>query len=548
MVTLTAGKAARRIGRFGAVGLAVLAVELAACGGSSSTTDGLGGAGSGGSGGGGRGGGMWSFPQLSPWPELAPPMLDTGGGSARSTGGQGQAAGEVRITSAGAVSMAPAWPLATPVEVPSVPGGATLVGAADLGADVTVGGTIHLDGDITTAGGEPVRQITANGGDIFLTGTLRSADLGAGRQGITLNAPNGTVYVAGHLDTSGANPNGQAGGAIAIAAGRVVVTGMLSSQGGDSAAVGGAGGAITITATGEVVVAGKVRLRGGAAHATAGDATGGAAGVLTIDTAGAVQLAGSIDARGGFVTSDAPGAVVAGTGGSVLVGATTPPASVALLTSVSLKGGEGAAAGGMGGNFIVTMVAIAGDFTVAAGMDANLDGGACTGAGRAGGGGHLDFRCMDCNLSMAGKLSGRGGEALSGEGGLGGQFNILTDSNANGIGGNLTVTAEGVIDGSGGNGAVGGSARNDGTWDVAIFPQGIESIAVLLNSDGLHGTPRDGVTVNLGRIIVRGGASGGAGGDVEFHGKGLDGADDPSPGSVDSSADGTGMPGQVLME
>ena len=143
---------------------------------------------------------------------------------------------------------------------------------------------------------------------------------------------------------------------------------------------------------------------------------------------------------------------------------------------------------------------------------------------------------------MAGKLIGRGGEAPAGDGGLGGQFNILTDSNADGIGGNLTIEADGLIDASGGAGARGGSARNDGTWDIAMFPEGIESIAVLLNSDGLHGTPRDGVTVNRGRIICRGGASGGGGGDVIYHGNGAD-QKDPVSGTVELQAHGTGQTG-----
>jgi hypothetical protein len=94
---------------------------------------------------------------------------------------------------------------------------------------------------------------------------------------------------------------------------------------------------------------------------------------------------------------------------------------------------------------------------------------------------------------------------------------------------------------------MGGSGRNDGGWGIALFPQKQEQIAVLLNSDGIHGTPREGVLLNLGTIITRGAAGNGWGGDVMFHGRGID-TDDPLPGHVEADAHGTGQVGQVGME
>ena len=93
-----------------------------------------------------------------------------------------------------------------------------------------------------------VATLAASAGDLFVTGSLRSADLGASRQGLVLSAPAGTVYVTGTVDTSGADGAGQAGGPITINALRVVITGRLLSAGGDSEQTGGAGGAITINA------------------------------------------------------------------------------------------------------------------------------------------------------------------------------------------------------------------------------------------------------------------------------------------------------------
>ena len=105
-----------------------------------------------------------------------------------------------------------------------------------------------------------------------------------------------------------------------------------------------------------------------------------------------------------------------------------------------------------------------------------------------------------------------------------------------------------MIDVSGGAGTTGGSARNDGTTDVADFPINQEMIAVLLNSDGIHGTPQDGITDNQGVIIARGGAGNGAGGDIAFHGEGTGGLHDPLGGHLEMNGDGTGPDGQFASE
>jgi hypothetical protein len=151
---------------------------------------------------------------------------------------------------------------------------------------------------------------------------------------------------------------------------------------------------------------------------------------------------------------------------------------------------------------------------------------------------------------MSGSLSARGGAARDpgGVGGLGGHVNIFTDNNFDGVGGNLTVTPEGVIDVSGGAGTTGGSARNDGTTDVATFPEDQELIAVLLNADGIHGTPLNGVIDNQGVLIARGGEANGAGGDIAFHGEGTGGLHDPLGGRLEMGGNGAGPEGQFASE
>jgi hypothetical protein len=214
------------------------------------------------------------------------------------------------------------------------------------------------------------------------------------------------------------------------------------------------------------------------------------------------------------------------------------------------NGGSGD--GGTAGSVTMEVKADTGALDVGASGEIDLDGGESGGTGKAGGGGQLTLLTRDGDLSIAGRLFGRGGAARDsgGTGGLGAQFDLFSDNDHNGIGGNLTIEAGGVLDASGGSGTVGGSARNNGVGssDVASFPDHIDEIAILLNSDGIHGTTRDGVLVNLGRVVAKGGATGGTGGDVAFHGKAADGGPNPLEGDVETDGDGSGPAGQFRSE
>jgi len=552
--------------------------QLAGCGddsamgtGNGGTQGGLGshdGATGGATGTGGRGSGPPA------WTELAAPMLTVDGGRAATGSGHGSAGGAIKIRVSGPATFDPALAPASA----DAPAGAAAIGADALASDVNADGSIRISGIIIVPGGDAVRKI-ASTGDIYVDGTLRAADVAGTRQALSLSAPNGTVFVSGAVDTSG-DVNGQTGGAIDITAKRVVVTGRLASAGGNDAVAPGGAGAVTITSATDVVLAGLVRLRGGAAT---GNAAGGAAATLRIEAAGAVQLGGTIDGRGGPSTGGGDG----GPAGAIHIGETTPPSSLQVLVPMASNGGGGSAAGGEGGAIQVDAAgaialsgaihadggsivdaapgtAAAGDggtagsvtltvtsapdtLVVASSAEVTLDGGTSRGAGLAGGGGHLYFITNDGDLSMAGKLTGRGGAApdAGGVGGLGGMFNLFSDNNHNGLGGNMTIEATGLIDVSGGPGTTGGNARNDGGWGIAVFPELQEQIAVLLNSDGIHGTPPVGsaLCMNYGRIVARGGATNGWGGDVIYHGNGMD-QKDPVSGNVEVAGDGTGQTGQ----
>jgi hypothetical protein len=269
---------------------------------------------------------------------------------------------------------------------------------------------------------------------------------------------------------------------------------------------------------GNLVIAGSVDVGGGAATSQPGNGgtfvglAGAGAGDRAID-GGDIQLVGEI----------------AGSGGAVIAGGT----------------GDG----GVAGTVTLEPLSQLGMLIVATPGAVRLDGGASGGVGVAGGGGHLFFTTGDADLTVAGKLSLRGGDAPDpgGTGGLGGAVDIFSDANFDGFGGHLLITVGGVIDASGGAGTIGGSARNDGDSGVASFPDNMEMLAVLINCDGKHGTT-DNWLDNRGLIIARGGAANGNGGDIAYHGISPDGDSSPPSGNIDNAGNGTGRPGDFAGE
>jgi adhesin HecA-like repeat protein len=594
-------------------------------------------------------------------PPLPQPEVTFEGGSGMSAGGQGQPGGTVHLVSAGGLTIGPDFQ--APAAPPSAAAGADamVVGSGGLDADIDAPGSVSVPHMVASGGGDGVRHITS-GGDLFVDGTIRTADLGGARQGLLLSAPSGTVYVTGTVDTSGASGNGQAGGALTITARRLVVTGSLISAGGDGPAAGAAGaisvtttdgaflvgtvdasggnanvagvatagngGNVTVAAGGDVVFAGTTAARGGAAASTAGvDATAGDAGKVTIDCTGNLALTGTLDDRGGAASvSGGPGVAQGGAAGAFKVGESKRPQSFGITVPLLVKGGNGAAGAGSGGTALLEphggdlhvsgtldvsggdsaakpgsggsitanpgpetatagldiggqmvtnggaitsggsgdggpggvikfMAASAGNMTIEPTGQVQVDGGVSGGAGTAGGGGLMYLFTIHGNASIHGKLLARGGAApdAGGTGGGGGLVYVFTGAGHDRMSGTLIIETDGSIDASGGTGTIGGSARNNGTGGVALFPvhqddeYSIEQIAVLINSDGVHGSDHGWID-NRGLITARGGATNGAGGDVVFHGKQQDGNETPLPGNVDNAGDGSGAHGDFAGE
>ena len=248
--------------------------------------------------------------------ELKQSTYDAMGGLAIDPGGRGGPGGNVDVVTTGALSFGAAF--AAPGDAPAPPADAQRI--ASLDTDVSVTGTALIDGDLSAQG---PRRLTISGGDLFIAGKVRSDSE------ITIEAPNGSIYVTGTIDTSGAN--------------------------------GAPAGNIRISADRDVMLLGTIKGRGGAV--SSGEAQGGAAATLAIDAGANVKLAGIVDLRGGSARGGASGAVLAGgAGGHLTIGAVRPPGSVTFALDVSVDGGDGHSGAGAGGSF--TLVA-GGDFTVA---------------------------------------------------------------------------------------------------------------------------------------------------------------------------------------
>lgn len=659
--------------------------ELGGMTGAGGTAGGMaGGAGGGplgGTGGGPLGGAAGSGPVAphAPWTDLSQGQLNVQGGTASSPGGVGQDGGLVHVIAGADTTFDPSQPgVAAPV-VPAVPAGVTTITSAMLNADVTAGGDATFDASAIAGGSDAVRTVVA-GGSLFVTGQLRSADLGSARQGLVLHATD-TIYVTGTVDTSGGP--GQAGGPITLIANQVVITGHVLSAGGASDTAGGAAGSVTIQATttvtmtgevdcsggnvngaaavtggaaanlkiqagGNVGLGGVVLFRGGGAASTGpGPATGGTASSLVFDSNGGITLGGIIDGRGGLAkAATAGGAVVGGAAGQVHVGESAPPTSLVVVVPLVATGGDGAATAGAGGTLTPepgtgtiniagpheidlsggnsmrapgaggTMngsprkdpgtggVHVTGDITlnggsilpggsgdgagggnlkisvtptdgpVAIDQSANIvaSGGSSGGAGKAGGGGHVWFWTKDGDITCAGHVTVNGGDAPDpgGTGGLGGMIYFFTDLNGNAVEvplGNLWITSTGVLTASGGAGTVGGSARNNGVGGGSVSGfsndptdpayNAKEQIAILLNGDGEHGNTNNWMQ-NDGWLYADGGAAGGNGGDIVYHGipPGAHQAPDYDPngdypvpsGNIQNNGDGTGVKGDFAGE
>ena len=89
---------------------------------------------------------------------------------------------------------------------PTAPTGTELT-IANVAADYAVAGNLQVTSTLTITGVPTTRTITALTGDIIVSGNLLAQDPGAGATyGISLNAPNGTIFITGIVQTTNTDP------------------------------------------------------------------------------------------------------------------------------------------------------------------------------------------------------------------------------------------------------------------------------------------------------------------------------------------------------
>jgi hypothetical protein len=391
----------------------------------------------------------------------------------------------------------------------------------------------------------------------------RGGDLSLKAGGDVLFA-GGTSFHGGAASTMGANAvqGGAAGNITVDSVGTVAFTSTLDDRGGLAAgdagspsAVAGAAGALKVGENARPAMIGMtvpLLLTGGD-----GQAAGGGGGTVHLEPHGGdLRVSGLLNASGGDSSvKPGPGGPIEGHPGPENAAANLDVSGQIVTNGGSIaKGSSGD--GAMGGMIRLVQLAKTGNLTIEPTGQVQTDGGSSGGAGTAGGGGLLYTFTVDGNFTGHGKLLARGGVApdSGGTGGGGGLVYVFTgDGHTDRMSGQLIIESDGVVDASGGDGTIGGSARNDGTGGVGLFPSvqtdeyDVEKIAVLINSDGIHGGDLGWID-NRGQILARGGKSNGNGGDVAFHGRQQNGNETPLPGKIDQSGDGSGTKGSFAGE
>jgi hypothetical protein len=258
----------------------------------------------------------------------------------------GGAGANFTFSGGGSVTSGETQPSAIPALPPPPTNGTVL---AALSTDYTqASGNILIPGTIT-ASGAATRTITADQGDIVVSGALLSGQNAGSQINLALSAPHGTIFVTGSLRTGSADgvSNGTPSGSVSLTASLVLVTGSIDTTGeANTAGAGAAGGAVTInTSSGSgIVLAGSIVLNGG--NGTGGN--GGPAGALTATAGTGMYVAGLIRGNGGStsVSTDAP---TGGAGSFLLL---TGPAGVSINATLEMIGGDATTTGmgALGGN------------------------------------------------------------------------------------------------------------------------------------------------------------------------------------------------------
>jgi hypothetical protein len=438
--------------------------------------------------------------------------------------------GAVQMLATGPINLGNAATIPAAPALPSSPATGTELTNALIGT--TVVGNIFVSSTLQISGAANPAVIATNTGDVVILGSLiAQQSAGPTMNGITINAPAGTIYVFGAIQASGTagvpdNPNG---GAVTLNALRIVVTGSIVTSGEtESVGAGGSGGAVMLNTT--AAGGSSIFFTGGSIVTSGGSGTssGGQGGAVTLQAADKLAVYAPITTSGG-TANDVGTSPPGGPGGAVTLNGNGGVDVVAtiLTTGGSSTGNLNGALGGAGGAFTANSPApyrIYGAILTTGGSATATAAGA--GAVTGGSGGAINIgtggtRVSSLEMGM-GTYSTRGGLG-GGGGGTGGAFTV--DSTDGDIAVQASLIARGG-DAAGPGNANGGNAgtisiRTDATaGNLANHVLSIPSFATLLDSSGglpIGGTGGAGQAVTLqsggdltfgGRIVTSGGSDG----------------------------------------
>jgi hypothetical protein len=506
----------------------------------------------------------------------------TDGGTAATQGnaaGTGKDAGKITATAIGDLNLGGSTTLTNPT-VPPVPAATAPVGSVTGG--FTGSGSVLISGNVSLAPAATVTFESLNG-DLVITGTIKTTDVGVTQAHIDLKALNGTVYISGSVLTtsSDGNPTGDQGGSIDITAQRIVITGTIDTHGEASATIGGIGGAVSMTtsANGQILVTGSVLTSGGTGT------TGGQAGIINLNAAGPLKVFGPLTADGGEATDTTVGTPVGGAANDITL---SSGSDMDISTTISLRGGSakggslggnggdghvltlnagnvkvygtidtrggtptataigvGTMNGGQGGNITITSTTL----EMGRGTWTTIGGSGVNGVGN---GGAIDLQTVDGLITLGSDLDSHGGKALgtsappATQGGKGGDVTIKGDTTASSsVPHSLTVLSVASVTTTGGGGSAAGNGGNGGA--VTVQTGGDITLPIAIVTSG--GTSVDGTGGQGGAInVIQQRNGGGGSGDVLMTGvlTATGGVSTNGPGgtggavTVDTSAGGGG--------
>lgn len=426
-------------------------------------------------------------------------------------------------------------------------GGSFVIPNTTLGP-VEVYGTLQQGGGSASAATGPVGG--GNGGDFLI--------------GDTTTAPTSVELGLGNFNVSGGNGTTDGGNAGAVrfetnVFGSIDFRGTVTASAGTGPDIPGSASTINIvTEEGNIIFSGTLTGLGGSSTDGANPPTAGASVNLIcgagLEDEGNITFKGTINVTGGPSVAASTVNCDGGDGGAIIMRVLDYfNGQIDVLSGSSITADGGRATGnGVGGNggilrfesvdnevFIAGIIHASGgaangtngvggdggvltidtdtdnifpsgDIRLAADSTVTLDGGSASGTGSDGGDGGVatatfaTYDGAEDRIELAGDIFVRGGNGVD-LGGAGGVLDANSADNAGATLGTITTLSTFLLNASGGNGAAGGDARNDGV--AASVTNNLAQVAARLQAGG-------GAITVAGTVIARGGAVGGAGGDL----------------------------------